>query len=78
MHHLKNRVSWSDAFFLKKHLFVLGYGKEIHSEDVVRLEVKVDNPLNDAFETQESTQDVQVRPDSLRNRESLIDLNVRK
>lgn len=71
-------VQWLQKGTHEKHLSVLDYEKKVRLEEVAQLETKVDDLVSEVENTQKSVEDVQTKLDNLRERESLINLNVNK
>lgn len=74
----RHGIEWLQKGTHEKHLSVRNYEKKVRSEEVTQLETKVDDLVTEIQDKQNSVEDVQTKLDSLRERESLINLNIGK
>lgn len=71
-------IQWLQKGTYEKHLSVLDFEKKMRSEEVETLGATIDDLVAEVKETRKSADDVQAKLDSLRDRETLINLNIGK
>lgn len=74
----RHGIEWLQKGTHEKHQSALDYEKKVRSEEVAQLETKVDDLVTGIQDKQNSVEDAQTKLDSLRERESLINLNIGK